>query len=197
MSFVGNNLPELSPESDIRITSCWYAVYTYPRHERSVADQLERKSVETFLPTFTSQSRWKDRRVEIARPLFPGYVFTRIGLGERLKIVSIPSVVRILSFNGKPATIPDQEIETIRLCMTGAARLEPHLFLAVGERVRVRSGAFEGAEGIVIHQNNRCKILISIGLIQQSVALEIESSQLERVRCREYADLPHAKTQRQ
>ncbi len=194
MSFTGNNL---SSAPAIPIVPCWYAVYTYPRHERSVTDQLESKSVEAFLPTFTSQSRWKDRRVEIARPLFPGYVFTRIGLGERVKVVSIPSVIRILSFNGKPAAIPDQEIETIRLCVTGGASLEPCPFFEAGERVRVRSGTFAGAEGIMIHQKNSCKVVISIGLIQQSVALEIDSGQLERVGSPQGTDLLHIRLQLQ
>lgn len=196
MSLVGNNLLELSSPPTNPVAPCWYAVYTYPRHERSVADQLDSKSVEAFLPTFTHQSRWKDRRVELARPLFPGYVFTRIGLGERLKIVSVPSVIRILSFNGRLASISDQEIETIRLCVTRGAALEPHPFFEVGERVRVHSGAFAGAEGIVIHQKNRCKVLISIGLIQQSVALEIDSSQLEYVDFPQDTDPRHARTQR-
>ncbi len=197
MSFAGNNSLGLSSLQAVRRDSPWHALYTYPRHERAVADQLESKSVEVFLPTFKSQSQWKDRRVEIARPLFPGYVFTRIGAGEGRKILSIPSVIRILSFNGKPATIPDQEIETIQLCMAGGAALESYPFLEAGERVRVRSGAFEGAEGIVIHQKNKCKILISIGLIQQSVALEIACDQLERVHSPQHTDLRHVRTQRQ
>jgi transcription antitermination factor NusG len=181
MSLVGTNSLDFSSAPVIPQAPCWLAVYTYPRHERSVADQLDSKSVESFLPTFTRQSRWKDRRVEVEHPLFPGYVFARITLGERLKIITIPSVIRILSFNGKPATVPDQEIETIRLCTRAGAALEPHPFLDVGEHVRVRSGTFEGAEGIVIHQKNRCKILISIGLIQRSVALEVDCDQLERL----------------
>ncbi len=166
----------------------WYAVYTYPRHEKVVAEQLAYKAVESFLPTFATRSQWKDRRVNIVRPLFPGYVFTRITLGERLKVVSMPNVIRILSHNGMPAAIPDQEIETVRLCVAAGAELSPHAFLEVGERVRVRSGTFEGVEGVVINRRNKCKVIISIGLIQQAVALEIDFDQLERVPAAGYGD---------
>ena len=137
--------------------------------------------METFLPTFLSRRQWKDRRVEIARPLFPGYVFTRIAWGDRNKVVSIPSVVRILSFNGRPADISDQEIESIRLCVGGGIALESHPFPAVGERVRVISGAFEGVEGTVVDRKSKCKIVVSISLIHQAVALEIDSEHLERL----------------
>src|ERR1700722_1630552 len=80
----------------------WYVAYTYPRHEKSVAGQLARKAVESFLPSLTTMNRWKDRLVKIDIPLFPGYIFTRISPDERLKVVSIPSVIRILSFNEAP-----------------------------------------------------------------------------------------------
>jgi len=179
MSLVENRLPDVMTAPIATNAPRWYAVYTYPRHEKAVAEQLETKFVETFLPTFASRSRWKDRNVEISRPLFPGYVFTRICLGDRTKVVSIPSVVRILSFNGRPAEISDQEIESIRLCVRGGAALEAHPFPEVGERVRVCSGAFEGVEGIVVNQKDKCKVIVSIKLIHQAMALEIDSEHLE------------------
>jgi len=193
MSFVGNRLPDVMTAPVTTGAPRWYAVYTYPRHEKAVAEQLETKRVETFLPTFASRSRWKDRSVEISRPLFPGYVFTRICLGDRTKVVSIPSVVRILSFNSRPAEISDQEIESIRLCVGGGATLEAHPVLEVGERVRVCSGAFEGVEGIVVNQKNSCKLIISISLIHQAVALEIDSKHLEPARSAS-STLPTART---
>lgn len=179
MSFAAGRLPEVTIAPAIPDERRWYAVYTYPQHEKVVAEQLETKSVEAFLPTCSSRRRWKDRSVEIARPLFPGYVFTRISSGDRIKVVSIPSVVRILSFNGRPAEISEQEIESVRLCVGGGARLEAHPFPEVGERVRVSSGAFEGVEGVVVDRKNKCKIIVSISLIHQAVALEIDASRLE------------------
>lgn len=161
--------------------ACWFAVYTHPRHEKAVYEQLEKRGVEAFLPTFTSESRWKDRRVEITSPLFPGYVFARIRMDEKIRVVSSPSVIRIVSFNGTPAAISEKEIEGVRLCSERGALLEVCPFLEVGERVRVRTGAFEGVEGFVINRKNGCKLVISIGVIQQSVAIEINAEQLERL----------------
>ena len=160
----------------------WYVAYTYPRHEKAVADQLSRKSVETFLPTFYKSSRWKDRRVTLDLPLFAGYVFTRISACERARVLAVPSVIRILSFRGVPAPVSDAEIDAIRLCIGRGAILEPHQFIAVGDRVRVKEGAFEGLEGIVVRYKNSCKLVVSIGLIHQSVALEIEANLLEQIR---------------
>jgi transcription antitermination factor NusG len=162
-------------------TPCWYVAYTYPRHERAVADQLERRSVEAFLPTFTQMSQWKDRRVKLELPLFPGYVFTRIAAGERVKILSIPSVIRMLSHRGSLAPVSDDEIDTIRLFTTQGAKLRPHRYITVGDLVRVREGVFEGVQGIVVRENNGCKLVVSIDLIQQSVSMEIDADSLEYV----------------
>jgi transcription antitermination factor NusG len=159
----------------------WYVAYTYPRHERSVADQLARKSVESFLPSLTRTSRWKDRQVKIDTPLFPGYIFARISVDERLKVLSISSVIRILAFNEVPVPVGDAEIDAIRLCLTRGGKLSAHHFVAVGERVRVREGIFEGLEGFVVRHRNGCKLVVTVALIHQSAALEIEEEFLERV----------------
>ena len=159
----------------------WYVAYTYPRHEKAVAEQLEHKSVETFLPTFAQTSQWKDRKVKLEVPLFPGYVFARIAVRERVKVLSVPSVVRMLSHRGTLAPVSDEEIDTIRLCIKEKANLRPHPFLAIGDLVRVRGGVFEGVQGIVVRYNNGCKLVVSIALIQQSVSMEIDAHLLERV----------------
>lgn len=182
MSFAANRRRDVFQEPAAFNAPRWYAVYTYPRHEKVVAKHLEDARVEAFLPIFKSCSRWKDRSVEISRPLFPGYVFTRITMGDRSKVMSIPSVVRILSFNGRPAEIPSQEIESVRLCVEYGATLEAHPVPEVGERARVCAGVFEGVEGIVLNRKNKCKVIISISLIHQAIALEIDSKYLEPVR---------------
>jgi transcription antitermination factor NusG len=182
MSFAANRRRDVFQEPVGFNAPRWYAVYTYPRHEKAVAKHLEDAWVEAFLPIFKSRSRWKDRSVEISRPLFPGYVFTRITMGDRSKVMSIPSVVRILSFNGRPAEIPSQEIESVRLCVEYGATLEAHPIPEVGERARVCAGVFEGVEGIVLNRKNKCKVIISLSLIHQAVALEIDSKYLEPVR---------------
>ena len=157
----------------------WYAVTTQPRHEKVVAQHLESKSVEHFLPLITIESRWKDRRVRIEQPIFPGYIFTRIDPKDRHHVFSVPSVVRMLSFGGTPAVIEDSEIEAVRLCLTHSTKPEPYPFPETGEFVRVKSGALRGLEGIVVRQKNQCRIVVSISLIHKSVATEIDGHLLE------------------
>jgi transcription antitermination factor NusG len=157
----------------------WYAVYTYPRHEKVVMEQLESRSVEAFLPTSLIESRWKDRRVRIQTPVFPGYVFTRIKLAERSKVFNIPGVLRMLSFNGAPAPIDDSEIDAVKLCLERGGTLKPHPFIEVGERVRVRSGMLEGVEGLVTRCKNDRILILPIALINQSVAVEVDADLLE------------------
>ncbi|WP_396126768.1 transcription termination/antitermination protein NusG [Acidicapsa ligni] len=157
----------------------WYAVTTQSRHEKVVTEHLKSRSIEAFLPVITTPSRWKDRRVLIDRPIFPGYVFTHIGLHERQNVFSIPGVVRMLSFNGKPAEIDDAEIEAVRICLTAGNKLEPHPFLKTGEHVRVKSGSLMGLEGVVTRHKNQCRIVVSITLIHQSLAVEIDAHLLE------------------
>jgi transcription antitermination factor NusG len=126
-------------------------------------------------------SRWKDRQVILNLPIFPGYVFTRIIATERLKVLSTPSVIHILSYRGVPAPVSDDEIDAVRLCVSRGATLQPHRFIAVGDRVRVKDGVFEGLQGIVVRYNNSCKVVVSIGLIHQSAALEIDADSLEQI----------------
>jgi len=152
----------------------WYAAYTYPRHEAVVVEQLESKGVESFLPTSSIASRWKDRTVQIRSPLFPSYVFTRIELARRVAVLTIPGVIRILSANGAPIPIPDSEIDTVRRCTVQGAKLEAHPFMANGVRVRVHSGPFSGLEGVVTQDNGKCKVVVSITAIHQSIALELD-----------------------
>ena len=160
--------------------SHWYAIYTYPRHEKAVTDALKRKELDVFLPTYICQSQWKDRRVKLVRPLFPSYLFARIQALQQIKVVTVPGVLRILSFQGQPAAVSDQEIDSIRWCMSVGAVLEPSPLPSIGERIRIRSGVFEGVEGTVSNLKNGCKLMISVSLINQSVAFEITPDQMER-----------------
>lgn len=159
----------------------WFAVATQPRHEKVVNEQLQLGAVEAFLPLIRTVSKWKDRRAMIDRAVFPGYVFTRIDLQERSKLYKIPGIVRIVSFNGKPAPIDDWEIEAVRLCLTRGRSPASHPFPAMGDRVRVVSGALEGLKGVVIRNKNHCRIVVSVHLIHQSVSVEIDAELLEPI----------------
>jgi transcription antitermination factor NusG len=157
----------------------WYALYTYPRHEKVVAEQLGNKGIESFLPTSTIARRWKDRTVRIPFPLFPSYVFVRVELARRVAALTIPGVIRILSVNGAPIAIPDLEIDAVQRCVNEGAKLESHPFVVSGMRVRVLSGPFSGLEGIVTQVNGKYKVVVSITAIHQSIAFHLDRECLE------------------
>lgn len=160
-------------------SSPWYVLYTCPRHEKSVATQIERRNFSCFLPVYRSVRRWKDRRKELELALFPGYVFVRMSLENKLRVLEVPGVVRLVSFNGQPASISAGEIETLQNRLSGALEVEPHPYLRKGRRVRVRSGAMQGLEGIIVRRKDRCRVVFSIDLIQRSVAVEVDEADLE------------------
>ena len=157
----------------------WYALYTCARHEKRVAEQIERRSFPCYLPLYRSVRRWKDRRKELELALFPGYVFVRMALKNKLQVLQLPGVVQLVSFNGRPAALAAEEIDVLRSRLSGAHGVEPHPYLRAGRRVRVRSGAMEGLEGIVVRRKDRCRVVFSIDLIQRSVSVEVDESDLE------------------
>jgi len=159
----------------------WYAVYTNARHEKRVTEYLSGRSVQCYLPSYKSVRRWQDRRKEIELPLFPGYVFVRIAYRSRLQVLTAPGVVQIVSFDGKPAPIREAEIETLRQGLSHTAGFEPHPYLKVGKRVRVRNGPLSGMEGILVRRKDGFRLVLSIELIMRSVATEVDEADVEPV----------------
>jgi transcription antitermination factor NusG len=157
----------------------WYALYTCPRHEKCVAQQIEQRSIACFLPLYRSTRRWKDRRKVLELALFPGYVFVRLAPENRLRVLQLPGAVRLVSFNGQPAALPESEIEQLRDRLTRGGRFEPHPYLSVGRRVRVTAGPMQGLEGIVVRRKDRCRVVFSLDLIMRSVAVEIDECDVE------------------
>jgi transcription antitermination factor NusG len=159
----------------------WYAAYTCANHEKRVAQQLAARSVEHFLPLYESVRRWKDRRVQLQLPLFPGYVFVRLDLRDRLQVLEIPSVARLVGFNGTPTPLPDGEIEALKAGLAGGVRAVPHPYLKVGRRVRIKSGPLAGMNGILLRRKGKFRVVISIDLIQRSVAVDASAADVEPV----------------
>ncbi len=159
----------------------WYAAYTCANHEKRVAEQLDQRAVEHFLPVYETVRRWKDRRMRLQLPLFPGYVFVRLPLRDRLQVLQVPSVVRLVGFSGLPTPLPDDEMETLRSGLARLLRAEPHPYLTAGRRVRVTRGPLEGLEGIVVRKKNHSRFVISLHLIMRSVAVEISDADLAPV----------------
>ena len=157
----------------------WYAAYTSANHEKRVAEQLGVRAVEHFLPLYESVRRWKDRRVRLQMPLFPGYVFVRLALRDRLQVLQVPGVAKLVGFNGLPAALPEEEIAALKAGLADGVRAEPHRYLTIGRRVRVKSGPLAGMKGILTRRKNGERFVISVELIQRSVAIEVDGLELE------------------
>lgn len=165
----------------------WYALYTCPRHEKCVAQQIEQRAISCFLPVYRSVRRWRDRRKVLELALFPGYVFVQLALEDRLRVLQLPSAVRLVSFNGQPAVLPDAEIDGLRDRLNRGGPVEPFPYLRVGRRVRVCGGPMQGLEGIIVRRKDRCRLVFSLDLIMRSVAVEVDECDVEPVstfRCR-------------
>jgi transcription antitermination factor NusG len=159
----------------------WYAAYTRANHERRVAEQLAERGVEHFLPQYECVRKWKDRKVRLQMPLFPGYVFVQLALQNRLRVLQVPGVACLVGFAGRPAAVPEEEFARIRGFLKQGLRAGPHPYLAVGRRVRVRTGPLEGIEGIILRRKNGCRLVISLELIQRAVAVDVDSADVEAV----------------
>jgi transcription antitermination factor NusG len=156
----------------------WYAVYTNANHEKRVAQQLGERSIEHLLPLYDSVRRWKDRRIRLQMPLFPGYVFVRFALRDRVHVLQIPSVAHLVSFGGHPAPLPEEDVQAIQSCLNQGLHVEPHPYLQAGRRARVRSGPLRGMDGIILRRKNRTRFILSFDLIMRSVAVEIDQTEL-------------------
>jgi transcription antitermination factor NusG len=154
----------------------WYAAYTCAHHEKGVARQLELRSIESFLPLYEKVSRWKDRRVKLQLPLFSGYVFVRMALEEKLRVLQIPSVVRLVGFSGIPTPLNNDEMEAMRNGLDSKWRAEPHPYLTVGRRVRIKSGPFAGLQGILLRKKSGFRFVLSVELIHRSIAVDIDGA---------------------
>ena len=178
---LGNMVPAnydaevLGPQVDSD-TPAWYALHTCSRHERRVASQLSLRSLEFFLPLYRSMRRWNDRSKLLELPLFPGYIFVHIALKDRLRVLSIGGTVGLVG-PGKPKALQDGEIQQIRQLLL-VKNLEPYPYMRVGSYVRVARGPLEGTEGYVLRCKNSCRVVISLHLIQRSVAVEVDAKDL-------------------
>jgi transcription antitermination factor NusG len=159
--------------------SSWWALYTRHQHEKKVADQLCAKGFDVFLPLYESVRRWRDRNKLLALPLFPCYVFLRGGDERRLQVVTTPGVHSILFTGERVATIPEAEIDAIQRSLDGSFHVEPHPYLRCGERVRVIRGSLEGVEGVLVRKKGFYRLVLSVEMLAQSVAVEINASDVE------------------
>ncbi|MFL6437973.1 MAG: transcription termination/antitermination protein NusG [Terriglobales bacterium] len=159
----------------------WYAVYTSVNQEKLVAERLNQRGIEHYLPLYETVRRRSDRRVQLSLPLFPGYLFVRIPLLERLKVLEVPRVVRLVGFDATPLAVPQGEIELLQKGLSSAVATEPCEYLKKGCSVRVLSGPFAGAEGILLKRKQGFRVVISIATIMRSFTVEVGEEDIERI----------------
>lgn len=170
--------PDLSPEK--QSVTKWFAVYTSPRHEKRVDQYMNQREIEHYLPLYHPRRRWSDgSTVTLDLPMFPGYIFVRIGRSERVKVLEVPGVLMVVGGPGRqPAPLPDGEIEALRSGLD-LRQAEPHPLLTVGQRARIKTGALAGMEGVVVRHKGSLRVVLTVNLILQSVAVEVDGAELE------------------
>jgi transcription antitermination factor NusG len=158
----------------------WFAVYTSSRHEKRVNQQLEMREIEHYLPLYRTQRKWSDgSRVTLDLPLFPGYIFVCIQRAQRVRVLEVPGVLTIVGgTGGEPASLPASEIVALRSGLS-ERNAQPHPLLKVGQRARIRSGAFAGMEGVVQRMKFSFRVVLTLDSIMQSFAVEVDGEDLE------------------
>jgi len=160
---------------------CWYGLQTRPRHEKIVAQRLQERGVATFLPLITEVHRWSDRKKSVQMPLFSCYTFAKFvhNRTERLRVLRVEGVFGLVGSRGEGSPIPEEQIEAVRNVVQGEIPWSAHPFLKLGQRVRIRSGALNGVEGILTSRNGDRTLVISVDAIQRSLAVRVEGYEVE------------------
>ena len=152
----------------------WFAVRVRSNHERIAAAHLRERGYEEFSPSWKTERRWSDRTKEMDQFLFPGYVFCRLNPLDRLPVLTAPGVVDLVGFGKIPAPVPDQEIETVRRMVQSGLFVMPWPFLELGHRVLIERGPLAGVEGILDEVKGKCRLVVSVQLLQRSVSAEVD-----------------------
>src|SRR3984957_1137113 len=178
-----NPAPAHSVLSLVSEDSKWYAIHTKPRHEKWIAGQLQEKSVFTFLPLLQQIHQWSDRRTKVDVPMFSCYAFVRIvqSAEERLKVLRTPGVLGFVGSEREGTPIPSEQIENLRIALRAKIPCPGHPYLRIGQRVRVRGGSLNGIQGILLSQGKDQSLIVSVELLQRSIAIRVEGYEVELV----------------
>jgi transcription antitermination factor NusG len=159
----------------------WHALHTRHQHEKNVARSLLIKEHYVFLPVYGVDHRWRDRKKHLWLPLFPCYVFIRGGMDRQLQLLTTPGMVGILQSSGRPAIVPDEQIDAVRRIVESSIRVEPYSFLDCGDRVRVKAGPLAGGQGILVRKKGMYRLIVSLEMLGRSAAVEIDVSCVEGI----------------
>jgi len=179
---LSRELPQSTPQIEAEAEN-WYGLQTRPRHEKIVSQRLEERGVTTFLPLVTEVHRWSDRKKSVQMPLFSSYVFAKFvpNRSDRLRVLRVEGVFGLVGAGGEGTPIPDAQIEAVRSLVERELPWSSHPYLKIGQRVRIRSGALDGMEGILISRNGDRTLVISVEAIQRSLAVRVEGYEVEPV----------------
>jgi transcription antitermination factor NusG len=159
----------------------WYAIYTKPRHEKKVYQQLVDKDIVAFLPMTKSLRQWKDRRKWVEMPLFTGYVFIDILLKNKIEALQTHGVVKMVSFGGVPASIPDWQIEQLKKVISQPESLRLEQYLKKGDSVEVIAGPLKGVKGYLREIRGETRVAILIDGIYQSASFEVQKNFVKKI----------------
>lgn len=157
----------------------WYAVYTWSRHEKSVANHLLHRHIEHLLPVYETERRWRNGNAKVSLPLFPGYIFVRISRTLRASVLQVSGVVQMLGAGKCPTPLSDDEVELLRrLNQLDHKSLGPHPYLANGRCVRIDAGPLAGLSGTVKRSKRGHRFVVSVDMIMRSVEIELDARDL-------------------
>lgn len=159
----------------------WHAAYTSSRHEKTVAEHLRQREVECFLPLYETIRRWNNGRHRVQLPLFPGYVFVHMGTRDKLRVLQVPGLVQLVTFQGAPAALPDSEIQSLRGALATGVLAQPHRYLSVGSKVEICRGPLQGLRGILLRHQGQFRVVLSVEMIMRSIVVEVEASDVVSV----------------
>ncbi len=154
----------------------WFALQVRSRYENIVTAHLSGMGYESFLPLYKCRRRWSDRFKEIESPLFPGYVFCRLNPLDRLPILTTPGVFHIVGIGKTPVAIDETEIAAIQDAVKSGLPWQPWPFVQIGQRVRIEHGPLCGLEGVLLDFRGRHRLVLSVTLLQRSIAVQIEDA---------------------
>ncbi len=157
----------------------WFALYTRTHHEKRVMEHLTERGIENYLPLYKAVHTWTHyRKVTLDLPLFPNYLFVHVAFRERVRVLEAPGALSFAGSRSTPSRLAESEIQSLRSALE-QRRFEPHPYLTAGTRARIVAGPLVGMEGIVVRTKSTLRVVLTVDLIMQSVAVEVDAAELE------------------
>jgi len=171
----------------------WFAILARSGREKYATMLLENAGFECFLPISKSTRKWSDRMKDVEVPLFPGYLFCRMNPNDRLPVLTTPGVIQIAGIGKMPIPVEEHEIAAVRQIEKSGLSAMPWPYLRVGNTARIEEGPLRGVSGIVVKIKSALKLVLSIELLQRSIAVEIDRNWISPCNTAELRSSNHAR----